>query len=137
MLDDRIYNARGWKHAGLDRVGEGRGGRGEGGADRRGAADEMIEPVTSIWHWHGYKPDDVQCWLDAMRSGKWPQRAWRDLEGCDGRGRCRYRPVKDSGCRWFSRLELAPCYLRTYVHLLLQHQRFLWLARHNLTAAPH
>ncbi|KAL1498865.1 hypothetical protein AB1Y20_013389 [Prymnesium parvum] len=111
-LDDEAFNARAWRHA----------------AARR----------ARIWHWHGYKPADVRCWLDAMVSGAWPRRAWRDLDGCDGRGRCRYRPVKDSGCRWFSRIELAPCYLHTYVHLLLQHERFLWLANHlcNASADP-
>ena len=106
VLNDRAFNARAWLHA-----------------TRRPSF-----VLTRIWHWHGYKPDDVRCWLEAIRVGRWPLRAWRSLDGCNGQGRCSYRPVKNSGCHWFGRIDLAPCYLRTYTHLLVQHRRLLWLS---------
>ena len=31
-----------------------------------------------------------------------------------------------------SRFGLAECYLRTYTHLLVQHNRFLWLSRNGV-----
>jgi len=107
VIDDGIYNGRGWLHS-------------------------TVEPVSDprIWHWHGYKPSDVQCWLHAIRAGTWPVRAWRELEGCH-RGRCKYQPIRNSGCRSFPQIKPARCYLRTYAHLLGEHQRLLWLS-HNV-----
>ena len=33
-----------------------------------------------------------------------------------------------SGCRYFGRIAMTPCYLRTYTYLLTQHRRLLTLA---------
>ena len=75
-------------------------------------------PVTPhIWHWHGYKPHDVVCWVEAIRSGAWPARAWQDV------------PVRGSGCRYFDAITMGSCYLRTYAFLLTQHQLLLRFAR--------
>ena len=96
-------------------------------------------PEPRIWHWHGYKPGDVQCWFNAMANGSWPARAWRDTPGCiEGRwarskgakeaGACLYQPIRDSGCRVLGRIRHSKCYLRTYSYLYEQHMRILRLA---------
>ena len=45
-------------------------------------------------------------------------------------GRCRFKPVLGSPCRYFGRLDLGlqPCYLRTYTHLFNQHERLVFLS---------
>ena len=90
-----------------------------------------------IWHWHGYKPADVRCWLASMANGTWPVRAWRKPEcpvrcgggrrgkGC---GQCTYKPIRGSGCRYLGRITPSSCYLRTYTHLLREHERYVALA---------
>lgn len=86
-----------------------------------------VEP--RIWHWHGYKPRDVACWLESIEHGTWPLRAWREAPGCaQGKGSCKYQPIKDSGCRFLGRIRQTRCYLRTYTYLLAQHQQLLHLA---------
>lgn len=81
----------------------------------------------SCGHWHGYKPSDVDCWLNAIESGAWPVRSWRALPNCK-RGRCKWKPIVGSGCRYFGRITMKPCYLRTYVYMLAQHRKLLELA---------
>jgi len=108
-LSDELYNARAFAHP-LQ--------------PRRGAEQQ----VPRVWHWHGYKPHDVKCWLDAMRAGRWPLRGWRDETPNCRRGRCRWKPIIGSGCRYFGRISLNPCYLRTYTYLLMQHLSLLQLA---------
>ena len=64
-----------------------------------------------IWHWHGYKPSDVRCWLHAIvEEGRWPS---------GGR-----HPIP-SGCRTFSPIHMNSCYLRSFVWLLDQHDAML------------
>lgn len=89
-----------------------------------------------MWHWHGYKPEDVECWIDAMRAGTWPQRSWRE-QGGDAcyvttkagnrilRGACKMKPIIDSPCRYLGRIEPGHCFLRTYTYLLAQHRALL------------
>ena len=108
VLNDQLYNARPWWHPKLK------------------SYDPADEP--RIWHWHGYKPVDVQCWLRAIRTGSWPERSWHDTEANCTRGRCRYTPILGSGCRHFSILKPRPCFLRSYTHLLAQHRRLLHIA---------
>lgn len=108
VLEDQLYNARPWWHPKLK------------------VYTPDVEP--RLWHWHGYKPADVECWLNAIRSGAWPERAWRDTEPNCNRGRCRFTPIVGSGCRVMSVLKPRPCYLRTYTHLLAQHQKLLYVA---------
>jgi hypothetical protein len=117
LLDDAVYNARGYMHP-----------------MRRGRGRQPVLP--RLWHWHGFKPRDVDCWHGAIRSGRWPIRAWRNtVPGCTGktRPRCMFMPVHNSGCRYFGRLTavlgMTPCYLRTYTYLLEQHRRMLRIAR--------
>ena len=115
-LDDRAYNARGFMHP-----------------VRGNRRHPMVAP--RLWHWHGFKPHDVECWHKAIDSGAWPLRAWRNtVPKCTGktRPRCLFMPIHNSGCRYFGRLTavlgMTPCYLRTYTHLLQQHRRMLRLA---------
>ena len=111
-LDDGKYNARPFLHP-------------------LPAADEPRRPIAEprIWHWHGYKPADVRCWLTAMENGSWPERAWR-RPACQGthRGSCTYKPIRGSGCRYYGRITPGKCYLRTYAYLLGEHERFLAMA---------
>ena len=44
-------------------------------------ADHRVVHLEVSWHWHGYKPEDVQCWIDAMRDDTWPKRSWREQGG--------------------------------------------------------
>lgn len=117
QLDDAAYNARGYMHP-----------------IRRSRGRPPTIPY--MWHWHGFKPRDVECWHSSIRSGRWPIRAWRNtVPGCTGktRPRCLFMPVHNSGCRYFGRLTavlgMTPCYLRTYTYLLEQHKRMLRIAR--------
>ena len=104
-LDDARYNARAFMHP-----------------LKPPAADPQGAPVLPhIWHWHGYKPHDVACWVAAIRGGAWPARAWR------------HTPVMGSGCRYFDAITMGSCYLRTYAFLLTQHRR---LVRFAATFAP-
>ena len=117
-LDDAAYNARGFMHP---------------------YRPKRNSPPTlpRLWHWHGFKPRDVECWHRSIRSGRWPVRAWRNTipTGCTGktRPRCLFMPIHNSGCRYFGRLTavlgMTPCYLRTYTYLLQQHKRMLSIAR--------
>ena len=124
-LDESVFNARPFAHPWR-------------GHPRRLRPLPWLQP--RIWHWHGYKPADVACWLGSMAAGAWPLRAWRDTPGCvegararslgakEG-GACLYQPIKDSGCRYLGRIRQSKCYLRTYTYLLMQHQRLLHLSR--------
>ena len=112
-LSDAMYNARGYAHPRRQR--------------------QVVLP--RVWHWHGFKPGDVECWHAAIGAGRWPLRAWRNtVPGCTPRTRprCQFMPVHGSGCRYFGRLKevlgSTPCYLRTYTYLLQQHRRMLQIA---------
>lgn len=123
-LDESVFNARPFAHPWR-------------GHPKRPVPLPWTQP--RLWHWHGYKPADVQCWLDAMAKGTWPLRGWRDTPGCElGRkaraagakegGACLYQPIKGSGCRHLGRIRHTKCYLRTYTYLLSQHRRLLQMA---------
>ena len=106
---DGLYNARAFWHPRRPRSG-----------------DALLEP--RLWHWHGYKPSDVECWVRAIEGGSWPARGWNDIKPNCRQGRCRWKPIMGSGCRYFGRIAMTPCYLRTYTYLLTQHRRLLALA---------
>ena len=116
-IDDAVYNARAFMHPMRPRRGE-------------------LPLIPRIWHWHGFKPPDVECWHRSIFTGRWPVRAWRDtVKPCNGktRPRCNFMPISNSGCRYFGRLTavlaMTPCYLRTYTYLLEQHRHMLRIAR--------
>lgn len=109
-LDESVWNARPFVHP--RRLGVRKG-----------------KPMPRIWHWHGYKPADVACWHRAMRDGRWP---W-EKPTCKGRGRCIYRPIKASGCRYVGSIKAGGCYLRTYAYLLTQHENLVRMARGNVS----
>ena len=107
-LDDSLYNGRAFAHP------------------RRPPADQPDAEVRPprIWHWHGYKPTDVRCWLQKMvEEGRWPQ---------GGR-----HPIP-SGCKSFETIDarMGACYLRSYVWLLDQHDAMLRVTdlAHELSA---
>lgn len=117
QLDDATYNARAFMHP-------------------YRPSRHRAPVLPRLWHWHGFKPRDVQCWHSAIGSGAWPERAWRNtVPHCTGktRPRCTFMPIHNSGCRYFGRLTavlgMTPCYLRTYTWLLQQHRRMLRIAR--------
>ena len=117
-LRDEVYNARGFMHP------------------ARPTTRKAGLLLPRVWHWHGFKPHDVECWHSAISTGRWPLRAWRDaVPSCTGktRPRCHFMPVHGSGCRYFGRLTavlgMTPCYLRTYTYLLMQHRRMLRVAQ--------
>ena len=125
VLDDEMFNARPFIHPLRKRL---------VGDDGALLSADLAPPVTQprLWHWHGYKSGDVQCWLDAMANGSWPERAWRKPECVGrlrGRGACSYKPIRGSGCRYLGRISPGPCYLRTYTYLLRQSERLLALAQ--------
>ena len=64
----------------------------------------------------------------AIEGGSWPARGWNDIKPNCRQGRCRWKPIMGSGCRYFGRIAMTPCYLRTYTYLLTQHRRLLTLA---------
>ncbi len=116
-IDDATYNARAFMHPVRPRRGQ-------------------LPLLPRIWHWHGFKPHDVECWHRSILKGRWPVRAWRDtVRPCNGkmRPRCNFMPILNSGCRYFGRLTaviaMTPCYLRTYTYLLEQHHQMLRIAR--------
>ena len=99
-LDESVFNARPFAHPWR-------------GHPKRPRPLPWLEP--HIWHWHGYKPTDVACWLGSMANGGWALRAWRDTPGCASGARarsfgakeggaCLYQPIKDSGCRYLGRI---------------------------------
>ncbi|KAL1526043.1 hypothetical protein AB1Y20_020864 [Prymnesium parvum] len=99
VLDDATYNARGFIHP-----------------IEPSARDSSRIIHPHIWHWHGYKPHDVSCWMSAIQSGKWPAESWLD------------HPVRGTGCRYFDAISMGSCYLRTYVYLLVQHKELIRFA---------
>jgi hypothetical protein len=113
----QVYNARAFRHPLKRQIASGRAPR--------------------IWHWHGYKPQDVHCWLTAMGDGSWPARAWGDVRTPCNHPSCRWKPIFGSGCRFLGRIEPKPCYLRTYAWLLSQHQKMLRLATNITHLHPH
>ena len=56
-LSDAEYNARGYAHP-------------------KFSSHPYVAP--RVWHWHGFKPPDVECWHAAIGAGRWPVRGWRD-----------------------------------------------------------
>eukprot|EP00632_Arachnochrysis_sp_CCMP2950_P014300 CAMPEP_0185695000 /NCGR_PEP_ID=MMETSP1164-20130828/4256_1 /TAXON_ID=1104430 /ORGANISM="Chrysoreinhardia sp, Strain CCMP2950" /LENGTH=290 /DNA_ID=CAMNT_0028361859 /DNA_START=317 /DNA_END=1186 /DNA_ORIENTATION=+ len=49
-FDDSLYNARGFMRFNDNQL-------------------HVHPPIA--WHWHGFKPYDVECWLSLMRRGAW------------------------------------------------------------------
>ena len=128
LLESGVYNARAFLHP----------------------LSARFPQRPSIWHWAGYKPQDVRCWLSTMRDGNWPERSWRNgappfsalpEETSCRTGSCRWKPVLGSGCRFYSALaplmQQTPCYLRTYAYLLDEHTELQRLVRAMTRPASH
>ena len=100
-------------------------------------ARAFLHPIKNqvaprIWHFHGYKPQDVECWYDKIKNGKWPLRAWKDtIKECTkfSKPKCKFLPILNSGCRHFgvisNIIRKNPCYLRTYLFLWEQYLKML------------
>lgn len=75
-----------------------------------------------VWHWHGFKPYDVQCWLRYLDSGAW------DLEELTIRDGL--QETKKGGCRGLlnPRMQMHECSLAAYLDLLAANERLLAIA---------
>ena len=113
-FDDAIYNARGFMNF----------------HDVQLHSD--LRPI--IWHWHGYKPYDVQCWLDGLISGRvelpGPSVSSEPLPHGGGGLNTMLRSSKSAGCRGSlnPRLALPECSLHLYLRLLSHYYHLLHLA---------
>ena len=59
-----------------------------------------------------------------MAAGLWP---W--VKPCAAKkGKCTYKPIRNSGCRWIGSITPSACFLRTYSYLLTQHHALVRLA---------
>lgn len=75
-----------------------------------------------VWHWHGFKPYDVRCWLDRLESGAW------DLD-LDVKSSLQ-AAGKHGSCRGLlnGRMGMHECSLATYLDLFAAHERLLVIA---------
>jgi len=91
-----------------------------------------------LWHWHGYKPADVRCWIEAAAAGKWaphwrPNASHRLMHNIKWAG---------TACRWFAAIgQLRPCAQVTYAHLWHEYERLLaladaWVPKRRLLPSP-
>jgi len=80
---------------------------------------------SAVWHWHGYKADQIRCIFHRIKDGSWdvtkdvnkgPKQA--DVPGCE--------VVKGSGAYPNA---MKGCYLVTYAWMLNQHERLQQMAR--------
>lgn len=87
--------------------------------------DETLQSRSAIWHWHGYKANQIRCLFDRIKDGSWdvtkntdtgPTQS--DVPGCQvvtGNGKFN--------------MGLRGCYLVTYAWMLSQHERLQSIAR--------
>jgi len=90
-----------------------------------GAKDSHVQSRSAIWHWHGYKANQIRCLFDRIKDGSWdvskntdngPTQS--DVPGCQvvtGNGKFN--------------MGLRGCYLVTYAWMLSQHERLQSIAR--------
>lgn len=107
-FDDAVYNARGFMKLN---------------------AGQLAPEGPVIWHWHGYKPYDVQCWLDNLDNGKLDLR--RDHVNASVTIEAMLRASKTKGnCRGSlnARLALPECSLYLYLSLLAHYYHLLQIA---------
>ena len=74
-----------------------------------------------VWHWHGFKPYDVQCWLGLLETSRW--NLTTDIKtGLQNSGKM--------GCRGLlnGRMGMHECSLATYLDLYAAHERLLVIA---------
>jgi len=115
-LDDAVINSRGFLQPSkfLD----------HNGAKHAGNGGE-VQSRSAVWHWHGYKADQIRCFFDRIADGSWDVTKNTDngplqqqVPGC--------AIVKGSGA--FPRA-MKGCYLVTYAWMLTQHERLQQIAR--------
>ena len=83
-------------------------------------------PHARIWHWHGIKPWDVDCWFRRIEQLRPPppdpysagMSAGRPLQGLEMR-----HALVRTGCRWTAQ-RTPPCYLVAFAHLLAAFKAF-------------
>jgi len=80
---------------------------------------------AAIWHWHGYKADQIRCFFDRIADGAW------DVTGDTERGPAE---AQVPGCHVVRGSGQFPhalrnCYLVTYAWMLTQHERLQQIAR--------
>ena len=118
-LDDSVINSRGFLDPNRFLTGQ------QGSTSR-----------SAIWHWHGYKANQIQCIFNAIKEGSWtldngPNFSTRrgGLNNPTDKG-----PLAKNapGCRIIQgrfKFTLYGCYLSTYAWMLIQHERWLHIAK--------
>lgn len=107
-FDDALYNSRGFmKFASL--------------------ATRPDAQTPYVWHWHGFKPYDVKCWLEVLIEGDW---------NLKGDVRTQISRSKSHGCRGLlnTRMSFPDCSLALYLELYANYLRLLLVAD-NLAAS--
>ena len=85
---------------------------------------------SAIWHWHGYKADQIRCHFDRIADGSW------DVTNRDGKKKTDRGPIESDvpGCHVERGSGAYPnalkgCYLVTYAWMLTQHERLQQMAK--------
>jgi hypothetical protein len=121
-LDDSVVNSRGFIHPSEFLV--------EASVKSRGGAVKISDETSTksrsaLWHWHGYKANQIRCLFDRIQDGSWdvtkntdtgPTQS--DVPGCQvvtGNGKFN--------------MGLRGCYLVTYAWMLSQHERLQTISR--------
>mmetsp|Transcript_6164 Transcript_6164/g.7886 ORF Transcript_6164/g.7886 Transcript_6164/m.7886 type:complete len:252 (-) Transcript_6164:241-996(-) len=104
-FDDNLYNARGFMKFNKGQL-------------------HAHPPI--VWHWHGFKPYDVQCWLEQLQNGNWHLKD--DI-------RSLIQHSKRRGCRGLvnHRMSFPECSLHLYLLLYSSYQRLLVIANQLLS----
>ena len=93
---------------------------------------------STIWHWHGYKANTIQCFFHAILNGTWDVSNPGGIKTPDRQAGLRLKtdkgPQKDSyvpGCKVIKakfQYGIWGCYLKTYAWMLIQHERWITMA---------
>ena len=85
-------------------------------------------PRALVWHWHGWKPYDIECWVDLMTRGEWP--SGERLQEVAKAGDWGLKVAAEQGCRGKLAPRLLPhkCFLKSYALLLSHHRRLIQMA---------
>ena len=87
-----------------------------------------VMPRALVWHWHGWKPYDIECWVDLMTRGEWP--SGERLQEVAKAGDWGLKVAAEQGCRGKLAPRLLPhkCFLKSYALLLSHHRRLIRMA---------
>ena len=118
-LDDSVINSRGF----LD-------------PNRFLAGNQGSVSRATVWHWHGYKANQVQCMFHAIKSGSWELNNGEKFStrrgGLNNPSDKGPLAKQVPGCKIIQgrfKFTLYGCYLSTYAWMLIQHERWLHMAK--------